>query len=45
MLLDSRVLVPVVALLGEVEVEWVAPRGTPGLLAVDFRTPTGTVRL
>jgi hypothetical protein len=31
--------------LADVDVEWVAPRGTPGLMAVDFRTPQGVVRL
>jgi hypothetical protein len=29
----------------DVEVEWVAPHGTPGLVAAVFRTPSGTVRI
>ncbi|MDT9594786.1 VOC family protein [Nocardioides zeae] len=31
--------------LDDVTVEWVAPHGTPGLLAVQVTTPTGTVRI
>ncbi len=31
--------------LVDVEVEWVAPHGTPGLVAAVFRTPTGPVRI
>ncbi len=31
--------------LADIAVDWVAPRGTPGLLAVDFRTADGVVRL
>ena len=31
--------------LDDVEVDWVAPNGTPGIVAVQFATPTGTVRL
>jgi len=31
--------------LEEVKVEWVAPHGTPGLVAASFETPTGTVRI
>ena len=31
--------------LAGIDVEWVAPKGTPGLLAVDFGTPKGVVRL
>jgi Glyoxalase-like domain len=31
--------------LEDVKVEWVAPHGTPGLLAVQVQTPTGLVRI
>lgn len=31
--------------LSDLEVDWVAPRGTPGLLAVDFATASGPVRI
>lgn len=31
--------------LEDVEVDWVAPHGTPGIVAVEFATPRGTVRL
>lgn len=31
--------------LDDVEVEWLAPHGTPGLLAAHFTTPDGTVRI
>ena len=31
--------------LDEIEVEWVAPNGTPGIVAAQFTTPSGTVRL
>lgn len=31
--------------LSGIEVEWVSPKGTPGLMAVDFRTADGVVRL
>jgi hypothetical protein len=31
--------------LEEVKVEWVAPNGTPGLVAVTFQTPAGLVRI
>jgi hypothetical protein len=31
--------------LDDVEVDWMAPHGTPGILAVHFRTPRGTVRI
>jgi len=31
--------------LDEVKVEWVAPHGTPGVLAVQVQTPTGLVRI
>jgi Glyoxalase-like domain len=35
---------PVEAPLEDVKVEWVAPNGTPGLLAVQVLTPNGLVR-
>jgi hypothetical protein len=31
--------------LEDVKVEWVAPNGTPGLVAVAFQTPAGLVRI
>ena len=31
--------------LEDVKVEWVAPNGTPGIVAVAFQTPNGLVRL
>ena len=31
--------------LEDVKVEWVAPHGTPGILAVQVQTPTGLVRI
>ena len=31
--------------LDDIEVEWVAPNGTPGIVAAQFTTPSGTVRL
>jgi len=31
--------------LDDVDVDWIAPDGTPGLLAAHFRTPRGTVRI
>jgi Glyoxalase-like domain len=31
--------------LDDVEVDWVAPSGTPGVLAAHFRTPLGVVRI
>jgi hypothetical protein len=31
--------------LEDVKVEWVAPHGTPGLLAAQFQTPSGLVRI
>ena len=31
--------------LDDVEVEWVAPHGTPGVVAAQFRTPDGLVRI
>ncbi|MBF4163844.1 VOC family protein [Nocardioides acrostichi] len=31
--------------LEDIKVEWVAPHGTPGIIAVQVQTPTGLVRL
>jgi hypothetical protein len=31
--------------LEDVKVEWVAPNGTPGVVAVTFQTPAGLVRI
>ncbi|GGD14051.1 VOC family protein [Nocardioides daphniae] len=31
--------------LEDIDVEWVAPNGTPGIMAVQFRTPNGLVRI
>ena len=31
--------------LEDVKVEWVAPHGTPGIVAVQFQTPNGLVRI
>ncbi|MFL6062065.1 MAG: VOC family protein [Marmoricola sp.] len=36
---------PVERPLEDVKVEWVAPNGTPGIVAVAFQTPNGLVRL
>ena len=36
---------PVEAPLEDVKVEWVAPHGTPGIIAVQVQTPGGLVRL
>ena len=36
---------PVEAPLEDVKVEWVAPNGTPGVIAVQIQTPQGLVRL
>ncbi len=36
---------PVEQPLEDVKVEWVAPNGTPGIVAVAFQTPNGIVRL
>jgi hypothetical protein len=36
---------PVEQPLEDVKVEWVAPNGTPGIVAVSFQTPNGLVRL
>jgi hypothetical protein len=37
--------VTVEAPLEDIKVEWVAPHGTPGVIAVQVQTPTGLVRL
>ncbi|MGH3448518.1 MAG: VOC family protein [Nocardioidaceae bacterium] len=31
--------------IGDFDVEWVAPHGTPGIVAASFRTPEGVVRI
>ncbi len=31
--------------LEDVKVEWVAPHGTPGVIAAQFQTPNGLVRI
>ncbi len=31
--------------LEDVKVEWVAPHGTPGIIAAQFQTPNGLVRI
>jgi hypothetical protein len=36
---------PVERPLEEVKVDWVAPNGTPGIVAVTFQTPNGLVRI
>jgi len=36
---------PVEKPLDDVAVEWIAPRGTPGIMSVTFETPTGTVTI
>jgi hypothetical protein len=36
---------PVEQPLEDVKVDWVAPNGTPGIVAVSFQTPSGLVRL
>jgi hypothetical protein len=36
---------PVEAPLEDVKVEWVAPNGTPGIIAAQFQTPAGLVRI
>lgn len=36
---------PVEAPLEDVKVEWVAPHGTPGIIAVQVQTPNGLVRI
>ncbi|WP_121253196.1 VOC family protein [Nocardioides ferulae] len=36
---------PVESPLEDVKVEWVAPHGTPGVIAAQFQTPSGLVRI
>ncbi|MDQ6687322.1 MAG: VOC family protein [Actinomycetota bacterium] len=36
---------PVEQPLEDIKVEWVAPNGTPGIVAAQFLTPNGTVRI
>ncbi len=36
---------PALAALEEIDVDWVAPHGQPGIVAVHLSTPSGTVRL
>ena len=36
---------PVEDPLEDVDVEWVAPHGTPGVVAAQFSTPNGLVRI
>ena len=36
---------PVEEPLEDVKVEWVAPHGTPGIVAAQFHTPAGLIRL
>ena len=36
---------PVTHPLDDVEVEWIAPNGTPGIMSVTFETPQGSVRI
>ncbi|MGA8987901.1 VOC family protein [Aeromicrobium sp.] len=36
---------PAVEALDDIEVRWVAPHGTPGILAAQFTTPAGDVRI
>lgn len=36
---------PAIEALEEIEVRWVAPNGTPGILAAQFSTPNGVVRI
>ncbi|MCW2788449.1 MAG: glycosyltransferase [Aeromicrobium sp.] len=36
---------PVIDALGELEVNWTAPHGLPGIMAVTFSTPHGDVRI
>lgn len=36
---------PVIDALGELEVNWTAPHGLPGIMAVTFSTPQGDVRI
>lgn len=36
---------PAIEALEDIEVRWVAPNGTPGILAAQFATPNGVVRI
>lgn len=36
---------PALDALGDIEVEWVAPNGMPGIVAARFETPAGEVRI
>lgn len=36
---------PVSHPLDDVDVEWIAPNGTPGIMSVTFETPQGSVRI
>lgn len=36
---------PALAALGDIEVHWVAPNGSPGIVAAQFSTPQGVVRI
>ena len=36
---------PAVGALEQIEVRWVAPNGAPGILAAEFDTPNGIVRI
>ncbi|MFY9913367.1 MAG: VOC family protein [Nocardioidaceae bacterium] len=36
---------PIEHRIGEFEVEWVAPNGTPGIVAATFTTPAGSIRI
>ncbi|AWB93567.1 VOC family protein [Aeromicrobium chenweiae] len=36
---------PAIEALEDIEVRWVAPHGTPGILAAEFSTPSGDVRI
>ncbi|MGY4718651.1 VOC family protein [Naumannella cuiyingiana] len=36
---------PVDSLMADLEIDWVAPNGQPGILAAHFETPAGPVRL
>ncbi len=36
---------PIEHRIGQFDVEWVAPNGTPGIVAATFTTPAGTIRI
>lgn len=36
---------PAIDALEDIEVQWIAPHGTPGILAANFSTPKGIVRI